>query len=214
MSNFIQHAGPLAPFAILPVAWLFVVHMLAEKAGWYRLAKKYPNRDEEAALKLRFQSGWLGGVSMSSILRVEACPSGLRVGIWKLFGPFSHDFFVPWNEISVERTKRNFWKVAVLSLGNGDDDLTLFDFVANRLARSVPNHWPEQGEFRPDTDFVALRIAFTHWFVGMAFIIGFFTLAPALMSGKLGIVPPVIPEMFGAMLGLFALREFLLRTRE
>ena len=40
---------------------------------------------------------------MQGILKIGVCPSGLRIGIMRAFGPFSRNFFVPWEEIKVER---------------------------------------------------------------------------------------------------------------
>jgi hypothetical protein len=110
--------------------WLLVTTVLMTMAGWFDLARKYPNRDDPALLRLRFQSGrmgsFLGGVSMSGILRLEACQTGLRVGMWKLFGPFCRDFFVPWNEIQIKRKYWIVWKVANLEFGDAGN-LELFD---------------------------------------------------------------------------------------
>jgi hypothetical protein len=214
LNELIRQTGPLIPLAIFALFWLYVMYTLDKKSGWFLLAKRYPNKLEPAILKLRLQSGWIGSVSGSGTFRFEACPSGLRVGKTLLFAPFSRDFFVPWNEIAVERKRKRLFKVAELRFGNGEGDLTVPDFIANKLARAVSNRWPEPGSFPPDTYFTAFRIAFTHWLAVMAFIVGFITLVPALFSGKLGTVPLQVPEIFGTMLGLICLREFLLRTRE
>ncbi|HEY5347424.1 MAG TPA: hypothetical protein VIJ72_04465, partial [Rhizomicrobium sp.] len=48
--------------------WLFVTTILGAISGWYSLARKYPDRPEDAVLTLRFQSGSVGLVSMRGIL--------------------------------------------------------------------------------------------------------------------------------------------------
>ena len=201
---------------IFPVAfaafWVFVTNRLAQKAGWYALELQYPNRYETPVRRLRFQSGWLGSVSMSSILRLEACPSGLRVGILKLFGPFCRDFLVPWNEIKVERNRRLFWKVAVLDLGAGSGRLTLYDFTANQLARSVPEYWPEKMPFQPDTVLVAAMSAIKAWLIGMAFIGVFFVFVYSIQQGH---QPQPFPWeavlLFAGVFGIASFRIFLSR---
>jgi len=54
---------------------------------------------------------------MRSILNLDVCPSGLRVGMMRLFGVFCRDFFVPWDQISVVRKRRLFWREAKLVFG-------------------------------------------------------------------------------------------------
>jgi hypothetical protein len=190
--------------------WLFVTTILAVKAGWYDLARKYPNRDEKPILRTLFQSGRMSSVSMSSILRLEVCASGLRIGIWKLFGPFSRDFLVPWNEIHVERKNGILWGTAKLTFGGGPQDLVLMDYLANRLARSVPGRWPETGSFAKDTLGQAVWSTFKVWGVGMAFVGAFFTFVPWIFSGK------PVTEMYvpcAILTGIAAVVMFLQRIR-
>jgi hypothetical protein len=195
--------------------WFFVTTTLAKKSGWYALAKRYPDRMEPAIRKLRFQSGWVGSVSMSGILRLEACSSGLRVGIWKIFGPFSRDFFVPWSDVHVERTRRFIWNVAKL---NFDEigTLILFDYAANRLARSSSGHWPEAGSFQKDNYLEATVQAAKVWLVGVIFVAGFFTLAPLLLTGgkQPFLFPTPIIVAGTIMVTVAAFLYFLARIRE
>ena len=98
--------------------WLAVTIILGFISGWYALATRFPDRDEPARLKLNGQSGLMGwGVSMSGILVLSACPSGLRIGIWKIFGPFSRPFFVPWAEIRAAPRQQFFQKMVRLGFG-------------------------------------------------------------------------------------------------
>lgn len=54
----------------------------------------------------------------------------------RIFGPFCRDFFVPWNEITITRGDRFFWKVAKLTFGQPSiGKLTVFADVADRMAR-------------------------------------------------------------------------------
>jgi hypothetical protein len=194
--------------------WLFVTTILAVKSGWFSLVRKYPDKKGECILRLLFQSGSMSGVSMKGILRLETCDSGLRVGIWKMFGPFNRDFFVPWNEISVERKNQFIWKVAKLNLGSGGQDLTLQNYVADRLARSVPTRWPEEGPFPEQTYQEAAWGVFKLWAVVTIFAALFFTVVPRLMSAN-GAYPPIMVAIgFPAIFfGIAALINFFSRMR-
>jgi hypothetical protein len=122
--------------------------ILSLLSGWFGLAERYPDLNEEPVLTLRNQSGSVGSVSMRSVLSLSVCPSGLRIGIMRIFGPFSRDFLVPWNEIAVTRSDRFFWKEAKLSFGQpSNGNLKVFADVADRMARAASNHWPEEGSF-------------------------------------------------------------------
>jgi len=213
MSEVISRSGPLFPFALFAVLWLFVTYSLTEKSGWFKLAKQYPNRREKPVLKLRFQSGWVGTVSGASIYRFEACPSGLRVGELKLFGVFTRDFFVPWSEIVVERKRKRLWNVVELRFKSCEGSLTLYEPVANRLARSVPGNWPEAVAFPPDTPLWAAWLVFRNWCLGIGILAAFFIVLPGLIGGKLGQFPPDALAVFGSMFGVIAVRDCFIRTR-
>jgi hypothetical protein len=74
----------------------------------------------------------------------------VRIGIMRIFGPFSRDFFVPWNEITVTRRDRFLWKEARLSFGQpSNGNLKVFAEVADRMAQAAGSKWPEQGSFPP-----------------------------------------------------------------
>jgi hypothetical protein len=203
----------LSPFFFAGM-WLFVTSILAAKSKWFSLMRQYPNRDELPVLRLRFQSGRMSGVSMSGILRLDACPSGLRVGIWRLFGLLSRDFLVPWTDIRVERKTRFLWKVAELQFGAGAGNLTISDVVANRIARAIPMQWPEAGPFPEETVRQAFWNVFKLWAFGTLIAATFFTVAPRLMSPH-GPYPPIaVAILFPAIVfGIRAVFSFFFRVR-
>ena len=101
------NALPPGFFYFLPLSliaiWLFVVGVLSLMSGWPELMKRFPDRPEPPLVKLDFLSGMMGaGVRLGGILSLSACPSGLRIAMWRLFGPFCRPFFVPWREITAE----------------------------------------------------------------------------------------------------------------
>lgn len=178
------------PFAFVAM-WLGITTVLSIIAGWFDLARQYPDRDEEALRIFRFQSGQMRGVSMSRLLRLEPCSSGLRIGIFRLFGPFDRDLFVPWSEISVERrSSLLFGELAKLRFGRRFGGLTLLGHVANKIARVVPAEWPEPGPFPKETVGQALIGVMRLWGIPAIFAASFFVLVPRLIASG-GATPPV-----------------------
>jgi len=143
---------PILIGILLPIffvgLWLFVTGILGLVSGWFALAKRYPDRPEAAILKIAYLSGSMGGVRLNGALKLSPCPSGLRVGMMRLLGPFSRDFLVPWEDIAVVR--RDAWLAgsqAEFRFGSAGR-LTIPAFIADKLAASVPGRWPEAGEMK------------------------------------------------------------------
>jgi hypothetical protein len=125
--------------------WLFVTAMLGLVSGWFALARRYPDQPEAAILTMRYQLGVMGpSVRLNGVLWFSTCSSGLRIAILRLFGPFSRDFFVPWNEISIVR--QDAWLAgSQVELRFGSTGrLRIPAFIADKLAASVPKQWPEK----------------------------------------------------------------------
>jgi len=125
--------------------WLAIAAAWAQMSDWSRLAQTYPDRQEPSLLLLQWQSGKLGAVSVRGMLRLAVCPSGLRIGVMKIFGPWNRDFLVPWSEIRVSR--KALWLGPVAELRFGDPErgkLTLSAHTADRLAQSAAWRWPEK----------------------------------------------------------------------
>jgi hypothetical protein len=173
--------------------WLTVTTVLAVLSGWFRLMARFPNQTMEPLLRIRGQSGSMGlGVSMRGILTLSVCPSGLRVGIMRVFGPFCRDFFVPWEALSVTRKTVLFWPVAKLQFGSpGVGSLSIPAHVANRLARAALGRWPEAGPFPEEKHHDTLRRLLTQWAAITCVAALFFTLVP-LAVGPTGARPPIV----------------------
>lgn len=144
---------PVGMLVFLVLMWLLVAAVLALASGWRRLAKAYPDRAEEPILHLKGQSGLMGpGINLGGVLRLSVCPSGLRLGISPLLGPFSKDFLVPWGDISVSRRKALFWRIARLQFGAPRVGvLTLRAGIADTLAEAAGKRWPEIAAEQPGT---------------------------------------------------------------
>jgi hypothetical protein len=152
MNDFLQHDFPLFFPVVFICLWLAITTLLGWISGWFALMRTFPNRPEQPLRTFSNQSGSLSGVNMRSILRVAVCPSGLRFGLTRLFGPFSRDFLVPWSSITVTRVDKFWGKAAQISLGTPPlGTLTVPAYVADRIARAASEHWPEAGSFPPET---------------------------------------------------------------
>jgi len=185
-------------FALL---WLTVTTMLAVLSGWFRLMAKFPNQTEAPLLQVRWQSGRMGfAVSMQGILTLSACPSGLRVGIMRVFGPFCRDFFVPWEDISVTRKDVLFWPAATLQFGRpAIGSLTIAAHIANRLARTTVGRWPEIGPFAEEQHRDTLSRLLTQWALIICAAALFFTLVPLVLAPTGGGPPIAVAILFPAI---------------
>lgn len=196
--------------------WFSVTVLFGFMSGWYVLMRRFPDRPETPLYTFKNQSGTIGLVGTRSLLTLSVCPGGLRVSMMRIFGPFSKDFFVPWNEISVIRKDRRFWKSAKITFGNPPvGSLTLMADLADRLARVAGNAWPEPGSFPEETDTQASSRLFKQW-VGMTGLTAaFFILAPRLMTPNRANWPPIAAAiLFPAIVfGIFGLVQHLHRSR-
>ena len=200
-------------FALL---WFAITVLLGFISGWYLLMRRFPDRPEAPLRTYKNQSGSIGQVSARSLLTLSVCPGGLRVGMMRIFGPFSKDFFVPWNEISVIRKDRFLWKVAQISFGNPPvGSLTLMADLADRLARAAGTPWPEPGPFPEETDTQASSRIFKHWVAMTGIAATFFIVAPRLGTPQDAPKPPILVAiLFPAIVfGVVALVKYARRPR-
>ena len=130
--------------------WLGISTLLAWMSGWRALVERFPDRDEVPVSRLRLVSGrlgkgsdWnpLGGISYGSCLRIDICPSGMRIAIWWISGPFQRPFFIPWSMISVKKFSMSFMPLIMpsyrLTFGHfGLSELTLRGRAFRRIEAS------------------------------------------------------------------------------
>jgi hypothetical protein len=175
------------------VLWLAGSTILAVLSGWFRLMETYPDQSMEPILRLRGQSGRMGlGVGMNGVLNLSVCPSGLRVGIMRIFGPFCRDFFVPWENIAVTRKTFLFRPVAKLQFGNPVvGTLSIPAHIADRIARAALGCWPEKGSFPEEKRADTFRRLLVQWAVMTSLAALFFILVP-LAVAPVGARPPIL----------------------
>ena len=126
--------------------WLLVTTVLWFFSGWPTLSERFPDRLERPLQVLRFQSARLGkggpwnpwgAVSYGGCLRFDICAGGLRVRIWRIYGPFSKPFFVPWDKIAVEEKRFLFLRSYRLTFGSSElSALTIRRRAYTRIAAS------------------------------------------------------------------------------
>jgi hypothetical protein len=179
--------------------WLIFTTLLAYLSGWFRLTDQYPDRAEEPMLRLRCQSGTmvLGAArraSMRGILTFSVCPSGLRVGMMRAFGPLCRDFFVPWERLAIIRENGGWLlgSIAELQFPNPvRATLRISGYTADRLARVAGERWPEAGPFLQEKWGDHARRLLAHWAVVTSFFALFFIVVPLAVAPG-GSRPPIL----------------------
>jgi hypothetical protein len=196
--------------------WFAVTVLLGFMSGWYSLMRRFPDRPETPLRTFKNQSGTIGFVSTRSLLTLSVCPSGLRVGMMRIFGPFSKDFFVPWNEMNVSRKDWLLWKAAKISFGNPPGgSLTLMADLADRLARLAGKSWPEPGSFPEETNTEASSRILKQWVAMTGCAAAFFIIVPRLVAPNGADWPPTaVAILFPAIVfGIAAIVQYLRRQR-
>jgi hypothetical protein len=196
--------------------WFAVTVLLGFMSGWYSLMRRFPDRPETPLRTFNNQSGSIGPVGARSILTLSVCPFGLRVGMMRIFGPFSKDFFVPWNEISVARKDRLLWKVAKISFGNPPQgSLTLMADLADHLACVAGQSWPEAGPFPEEARTQASSRIFKQWVAMTGIAATFFIVVPRLMAPSGTACPPIVVAILfpAVVFGIAAMVQYYRRPR-
>ena len=192
--------------------WLTMTAVLGFLSGWFRLMAAYPDQPEAPLLRLHFQSGMMGsGVSMKGVLTLSACPSGLRVGMLRVFGPWSRTFFVPWTSIAIVSQRGFFEPAARLEFGvPAVGRLSVSARVATRLARASMGRWPEPEFPPPESRRDLVRRVLGQWAVSTGIAALFFTCAPKVLGARdagppvtVAILLPAIVFGLGAIVSFF-----------
>jgi hypothetical protein len=194
------------------VLWLTVTTLLALLSGWFSLMEKFPDHSIEAILRLRGQSGTMGrGVGMQGILVLSVCPTGLRVGIMRIFGPFCRDFFVPWESIAIVRRTILFRRVAKLQFGKPVvGTLSIPAHAADRMARAAQGCWPEAGPFPAEKRGDTFRRLLGQWAVMTSFAALFFILVPLAVAPSEARPPILVAILFPAtVFGIASVVRFI-----
>ncbi|HEX4694513.1 hypothetical protein [Sphingomonas sp.] len=197
--------------------WLLIVTMLGFISGWFTLQRRYPRGPGGPIRTFRMKSGsmgrfGLGRVSMNGILNLAPTHNGLRVGVFRLFGPFQRPFEVPWNEIQVERRTRFLVPGARLTFGIDEGNLTLAVGLWNRIVDSAPERERPRLSVEPVAA-QALAAALLGAWIAISALVGTFI----AVTSRAGTHPSPVPlaicygvPAFVVGIGMFG---FWMRTR-
>ena len=188
--------------------WLLTTSLLGLFSGWFQLQQQFPDNDDTPLLRLGGRSGTMSGVNFNGILTLAACRSGLRVGLWKIFGPFQRPFQVPWNEIEAEPVTRFLMPKMRLHFGRpATRKLTISVRTWERLKAA------SQSVAAPSAATVTRRLAgaFVAQWAAITILAGsFFYLAPRLLAPDAQ-PPPQMPlaVCFGFPAIVFGVATFI-----
>jgi len=183
--------------------WLLITTMLGVLSGWFALQSQFDRGDEAPLVTFRRLSGSMGlGVNLNGVLKLSACPSGLRISISRMFGPFQRPFLVPWAEISAERKTRFFMPMTRLGLGAPEiGKLTIDAGIWQKLSAHAPAGRRTTAAPLPlVTNQHLARALALQWAVISAALIAFFTFISQLPPG-----PPGVPLAIFAVFPVIAI---------
>jgi hypothetical protein len=195
--------------------WVLASMVLGFVSGWFNLQQWYPDEGgEEPLLTLNGQSGSMGaGTWFKGVLRLSSYPSGLGVGVWRIFAPFQRPLKIPWSEIEAEPSSSFFLPMVKLNLGKpANGRLKISARSWSRLIGAVPN---EARQFQmtafPVTAGSFARALIIQW-VAMAAIVSAFLAFASVTTGPSARFPPVL--LIGFFLLFFGIAQLIRYARE
>jgi hypothetical protein len=100
----------VAAFVAVVLFWVAVVWVIAQIAGWPKLAEKYPARQPWNPQCWSLQSALLRGWSQyRSVLRVCADNEGMHLSVMFPFSVAHKPLSIPWHEITGQKKTRFFY---------------------------------------------------------------------------------------------------------
>ena len=119
--------------------WLTITSILGKMSGWNDLERIFPDRPETPLDTVRFVSARMRAVSYNNCLRFDMCPTGLRISVFRLIGPFQKPLFVPWGQIKPETQRAFFVKHVALVIGYmGEGSLAISSGAFARIVANSP----------------------------------------------------------------------------
>lgn len=199
---------------ILIVGLLFLAGWaMGAQSGWYGLMRLYPDRDENPIRVFQGQTGWMnGGLSFNGVLTLSVCPTGLRVAVPGIFGPFSKPIFVPWGDIRVYRLTEYFMPAARMEFGQpAKGVLSVRVNTADRLSRAAGKNWPEPGPFPFESTGHILASVILQWAALSAIGAAFLTVLPHVFAPVAPFLPlPLSIGLPALVMGVIACIQFTL----
>jgi hypothetical protein len=187
MPDIFARTAALLPVVFVP-GWFAITTLLSVISGWLSLMVQFPDRREQAIAVFRRRSGLMRGVSFRGLLRISVCRSGLRFGMNRLFGVFSRDFLVPWDQLRMVSVTTFFIKGTQIQFRSGASivgKLTMAPEDVARIGVAASGVAPP-GLFLPaESNLEIGKRLLVQWFIATLFASAFFTLVPRLTSHNL-----------------------------
>jgi hypothetical protein len=141
--------GSFPFFTVLLIAilvWMAVGFFSSHITGWASLAQRYRCDARFSGKRLRFRSaGTRYWGHYTNCLTLGVSPQGLFLSLSIPFFPGHPPLFVPWNEITVRRTRVLWAKCVEICLGPEPAiPLRICEQLATRLATLAGEAWPKE----------------------------------------------------------------------
>jgi hypothetical protein len=140
------HFALLTVLLIVILLWMAVGFFTSHITGWASLAQRYRCDERFAGKRLRFRSAAMRYWShYSNCLTMGVNPQGLFLSVSIPFLSGHLPLFIPWNEITVRRTRVLWAKCVEIRLGPEPAiPLRICEQLAKRLAALAGEAWPKE----------------------------------------------------------------------
>jgi hypothetical protein len=144
-------SGHFPLFTVLLIAilaWSLVGFFSRRITGWASLAQRYRYDDRFSGERVRFRSAAMRYAShYRNCLTMGVNPQGFFLSLSIPFLPGHPPLFIPWNEITVRRTRLLWAKCAELRLGREPAiPFRISERLAKKLAGLAGEAWPKESE--------------------------------------------------------------------
>jgi hypothetical protein len=136
---------PLAfGFADFVFLWLVVSFVLSYAGGWATLARRFRYRGTFIGSKWWGESGGMRGLAhYRNCLVVGANPEGLYLAVIFPFRVAHPPIFIPWNEVTLSKTRLFFVPMVRFRLGREDSvPFSIRESLASKMSEAAGNAWP------------------------------------------------------------------------
>ena len=137
--------GSLIAFALF---WSFIVWLIAQIAGWPKLAEKYPRRQPWNETCWHMQSARLRGwANYSGVIKVCADAEGIHISTIFPFSMGNAPFSVPWVEINGRKQQRFVIPIVELRFQRVPGiPMQISRSLADRMVEASGGVWRYEGE--------------------------------------------------------------------
>jgi hypothetical protein len=143
-----QHQLFFVAFAVTAfvAASFFAAFMTSRITGWHALAERFSLQGDFPREEWHYRSAVMrNGTHYNNCLTVGASPVGLYLSILWPFRIQHPNLFIPWNQISISRTKVLFWDMVRFQLGRENPiPFTIRPNLAEKIRQAAGTWWPKE----------------------------------------------------------------------